>query len=132
MVVIGVMDGDAPEIGWLTFMHASTQVFVSWYGLVLFGLVTAYVFAREYGEGTAKEMLTLPIRRESFLAAKSIVLATWVLGLDVAVPGRAGGVRRAPRAGRCLLGERRGRASRRPSRPRRSSSRRCRWSCCSR
>jgi ABC-2 type transport system permease protein len=52
----------------------------SW-GVLTFGLVTAYVFGREFKEGTAKTMLTLPLRREYVALAKMVVIAVWVLGL---------------------------------------------------
>jgi len=62
-------------------MRGGPQLMASWYGILLFGMAAAYLFGREYGEGTAKEMLTLPLRREYFFVAKMIVLAAWVLGL---------------------------------------------------
>jgi ABC-2 type transport system permease protein len=39
------------------------------------------VFGREFKEGTAKTMLTLPLRREYVVLAKMVVVAVWVLGL---------------------------------------------------
>jgi ABC-2 type transport system permease protein len=77
------MSADGIRIGWATFMRSGVALLASWYGLVLFGLVAAYLFGREYGEGTAKEMLTLPLRREYIVAAKLVVLAGWVLELTL-------------------------------------------------
>jgi hypothetical protein len=74
---------DVSAVGWATFMSSSPKFMASWYGTLLFGLVAAFLFGREYVEGTAKEMLTLPVRREYFFAAKMVVLALWVIGLVV-------------------------------------------------
>jgi len=68
---------------WADFMLAGPQLAASWYGAVLFGLVASYLFGRDYNEGTESQMLTLPVRREYFLAAKLLVLTAWVLGLTV-------------------------------------------------
>lgn len=46
-------------------------------GMVLVSIITAYVFGREYAEGTAKNMLALPVSRYWFTAAKLIVVWVW-------------------------------------------------------
>jgi ABC-2 type transport system permease protein len=46
-------------------------------GLIMCSIITAYIFGREYIEGTAKNMLALPIARSSFVFAKIIVSAAW-------------------------------------------------------
>lgn len=46
-------------------------------GMVLLSIITAYVFGREYSDGTAKNMLTLPVGRPWFAAAKLIVAFAW-------------------------------------------------------
>jgi bacitracin transport system permease protein len=75
--------GGAALLGWTAFMRSGAQLIAGVYGIMLFGLVAAYLFGREYVEGTANEMLTLPLRRESFIVAKMVVLAVWVLALTV-------------------------------------------------
>jgi ABC-2 type transport system permease protein len=45
--------------------------------VVLFSVVTAWVFGREYSDGTAKNMLALPIRRAWFPVAKMVVVLIW-------------------------------------------------------
>jgi ABC-2 type transport system permease protein len=72
---------DLGRTTWESFMDFAPQMMASWWGVLLFGLAASYLFGREYADGTAKTMLTLPIRRESFVAAKMIVLAAWVFGL---------------------------------------------------
>jgi ABC-2 type transport system permease protein len=52
-------------------------------GLIMCSIIAAYVFGREYTEGTAKNMLVLPTARSSFVFAKIIVSAAWFGGLTV-------------------------------------------------
>ncbi|HUI69731.1 MAG TPA: ABC transporter permease [Spirochaetia bacterium] len=46
-------------------------------GLVFCSVIVAYVFGREYVEGTAKNMLALPVPRSLFVAVKLLVSAAW-------------------------------------------------------
>ena len=78
---LSLTNAGSARTDWGAFMRGGPQLMASWYGILLFGMAAAYLFGREYGEGTAKEMLTLPLRREYFFVAKMIVLAAWVLGL---------------------------------------------------
>jgi hypothetical protein len=54
-------------------------------GLLLLAFIVAYVFGREYTEGTAKNLLALPVGREWFVLAKLVVAAVWWLVLVFAV-----------------------------------------------
>jgi ABC-2 type transport system permease protein len=61
-------------------------------GVVLFSVVTAWVFGREYSDGTAKNMLALPVRRAWFAVAKMVIVLVWcvlltalLIGLGLAV-----------------------------------------------
>jgi len=47
-------------------------------GLIMSAAIAAYVFGREYAEGTAKNLLALPIRRSRFVLAKTVVAAAWL------------------------------------------------------
>lgn len=53
-------------------------------GLLLLAFIVAYLFAREYMEGTAKNMLALPVGRHWFALAKLIVAAAWWAVLSAA------------------------------------------------
>jgi len=44
-------------------------------------IIVAYVFGREYAEGTAKNMLALGLPRRRFVAAKLVVAAAWSYAL---------------------------------------------------
>jgi len=46
-------------------------------GLIMCSIIVTYVFGREYAEGTAKNLLALPIPRRVFVFAKIIVSALW-------------------------------------------------------
>ena len=54
-------------------------------GMLLLSFIVAYVFGREYTEGTAKNLLALPAGRHWFVVAKLIVAAVWWALLAVAV-----------------------------------------------
>ena len=54
-------------------------------GAILFALITAWVFGREYSDHTAKEILALPTPRWVIVAAKFVLTAIWILGLVVLV-----------------------------------------------
>jgi ABC-type transport system involved in multi-copper enzyme maturation permease subunit len=73
----------AYEPSWANYLRIGVQGMSGSWGILTFGLVTAYLFGREFKEGAAKNMLTLPIRREYVVAAKLIVLAVWVFTLGL-------------------------------------------------
>ena len=74
-LVAGVAD-------WPTFFGILAQG-VAVGGAILFAIVTAWVFGREFTDRTAKELLALPTSRESIVAAKFVVVAAWTLILTV-------------------------------------------------
>src|SRR3972149_5562899 len=60
---------------WPTYLYFVTVMFSA--GTLVLGVIEAFVFGREYAQGTAKNMLTLPIGRSVFVAAKLTVDAVW-------------------------------------------------------
>jgi ABC-type transport system involved in multi-copper enzyme maturation permease subunit len=54
-------------------------------GMLLLAFIVAYVFGREYAEGTAKNLLALPVGRQTFAVAKFVVTAVWWVALVAAV-----------------------------------------------
>ena len=54
-------------------------------GMLLLSIITAYVFGREYSDGTAKNMLTLPVARHWFVVAKLWVTLVWFGVLNVSL-----------------------------------------------
>jgi len=58
-------------------------------GMLLLSFIVAYIFGREYAEGTAKNLLALPVGRHWFVLAKLVVAAVWWAVLVVAVLAEA-------------------------------------------
>ncbi|MHB1417139.1 MAG: ABC transporter permease [Chloroflexota bacterium] len=58
-------------------------------GLVLFGLIAIWTFGREYSDRTAKDLLALPVSRETVVIAKFILDACWSLAAIVLIFGLA-------------------------------------------
>jgi hypothetical protein len=54
-------------------------------GTLLFALVTAWVFGREFADGTVKELLALPTPRAAIIGAKFAVVTLWVACLTAVV-----------------------------------------------
>lgn len=69
------------EMSWPAFFKLGAMTMGTWWGILLFGLITAFLFGREFTEGVAPNMLTVPTRREYFVLAKFIVLTVWVFVL---------------------------------------------------
>lgn len=63
-------------IDWTTFLGFIVQM-GGIGGLIMSSVIVTYVFGREYAEGTAKNLLALPVARRSFVFAKIIVSAAW-------------------------------------------------------
>ena len=54
-------------------------------GAILFAIITAWVFGREFSDHTAKELLSLPTSREMIVTAKFVVITVWTVGLSLFV-----------------------------------------------
>src|SRR5674476_51818 len=54
-------------------------------GMLMLPFIIAYVFGREYADGTAKNLLALPVGRQWFVFAKLVVAAVWWFALVVVV-----------------------------------------------
>jgi ABC-2 type transport system permease protein len=50
-------------------------------GLLLFGLITSWVFGREHADRTAKDLLALPTPRSAVVGAKFIIVTIWSAAL---------------------------------------------------
>ncbi len=87
------------EATWPSFFSMLTLV-IGFMGMLLLAFIVAYIFGREYAEGTAKYILALPVGRHWFVLAKFIVAAVWwavlvaavlvealVVGAALALPG---------------------------------------------
>lgn len=72
------------EATWPAYSSMLTLV-VGMGGMLLLSFIVAYVFGREYAEGTAKNLLALPVGRHWFALAKFVVAAVWWVVLVAAV-----------------------------------------------
>ena len=61
---------------WATFFGVLTQA-VAIGGVIVFSIVTAWVFGREFSDHTAKDLMALPISREKIVTAKLIIISAW-------------------------------------------------------
>lgn len=50
-------------------------------GVPLYGVVSAYLFNREYVEDTLKNLLTIPVSRTSLIISKLMILFIWIMFL---------------------------------------------------
>lgn len=54
-------------------------------GAILFSVLTAWIFGREFSDHTVKELLALPTSREAIVTAKFIIIAAWTLILTLVI-----------------------------------------------
>src|SRR5699024_3580181 len=52
-------------------------------GARLYGVVTTYLFNREYVENTIKNILTIPVSRVSCIVSKTLMLIMWIMMLTM-------------------------------------------------
>lgn len=72
---------DAATATWEAVLNGSPMYMAAWWGTLIFSMAAANLFGAEFSEGTAASMLTTPIRRDTIVTAKMIVLAAWVAAL---------------------------------------------------
>lgn len=69
---------------WPSYLSMLTLV-VGMGGLLVLAFVVAFIFGREYVDGTAKNLLALPVGRHWFVFAKLVVAAAWWAGIVLCV-----------------------------------------------
>lgn len=72
------------EATWPSYLSLLTLL-VGVGGMLLLSFIVAHVFGSEYAEGTAKNMLALPVGRHWFVVAKLTVAAVWWIVLTLVV-----------------------------------------------
>ena len=63
---------------WGTFFGVLSQA-VAIGGTIVFSIVTAWIFGREFSDHTAKDLMALPTSRGNIVAAKLVVISVWAL-----------------------------------------------------
>ena len=61
---------------WSSLFNLLTQA-IAVGGIILFAILTAWVFGREFSDHTVKELLALPTSRDTIVAAKFVVIVVW-------------------------------------------------------
>lgn len=51
-------------------MEQTNLYMLLFFGIIVYGVIAAYLFSREYSENTLKSILTVPVSKEAFLIAK--------------------------------------------------------------
>lgn len=52
-------------------------------GVPIYGVITTYLFNREYAERTLKNLLTIPVSKVSLVFSKLLLLLLWILTLTL-------------------------------------------------
>jgi len=52
-------------------------------GPIVYAVVVAYLFSREYTENTLKTILTVPVKKQTFIISKFVMLFVWILFLSL-------------------------------------------------
>lgn len=84
---LGVISPKAQIVGkadWPSYFSLLSQA-ISIGGLFAFGLISSWIFGREYSDRTIKDLLALPISRNTIILAKYIVIVLWSLFLTTFV-----------------------------------------------
>ncbi|KZE80789.1 bacitracin ABC transporter permease [Paenibacillus elgii] len=68
----------------VAFMNTNMYVILL-VGTLLYGVITAYLFHREYAEDTLKNLLTIPVSRVSLIVSKLILLFLWIMVLTLTI-----------------------------------------------
>jgi len=70
------------ENDWAGYFGLLSQVIAA-FGLIGFGFVTSWVFAREHIDRTMKDILALPVTRTVIVVAKFIIISLWCILLSL-------------------------------------------------
>ncbi len=68
------------EANWDSYLGLLSQA-VGVGGVLIFGFVASWLFGREYSDGTAKDLLSLPVSRTKLINAKFIYYIIWCFAL---------------------------------------------------
>ena len=66
-----------------TIFNNSTIYIMLLTNMMIYVVITAYLFSREYSEGTLKTILPIPIKRRRLITSKFLMLLLWILALTI-------------------------------------------------
>ncbi len=86
---LGVISAKADLIGlaateWPGFLVLVAQLMAT-AGFFMFIVILSWMFGREFADGTAKDLLAVPVPRTTILMGKFIVYAGWALAMSVLI-----------------------------------------------
>ena len=67
---------------WSSYLMTVSQV-ISVGGLLIFGFTASWIFGREYSDKTMIDLLALPMKRDTIVLSKFIVIALWSYILSI-------------------------------------------------
>lgn len=84
---LGLISAQAQLVGvatadWSSYFHLLAMA-ISIGGLMIFGFVFSWVFGREYSDRTIKDLLALPVARDTIVVAKLSVASLWCLVISM-------------------------------------------------
>ncbi len=77
--------GPAASLDWKGLLSGATQV-ASVATILGAGVVLAWMFGREFADGTISSLFGLPVSRSRIALAKLVVYAVWVVLIGIAIP----------------------------------------------
>lgn len=78
--------GPGATLDWTGLLSSATQITAAG-GLLGFGVLLAWLFAREFTDGTITGLFALPVGRGRIAIAKLIVYAIWVITVSITLTG---------------------------------------------
>ncbi|MDQ2850416.1 MAG: ABC transporter permease [Actinomycetota bacterium] len=78
--------GPGAALDWTGLLSSATQITAAG-GLLGFGVVLAWLFAREFTDGTIAGLFALPVGRGRIAIAKLIVYSIWVITVSITLTG---------------------------------------------
>jgi ABC-2 type transport system permease protein len=70
------------EANWKNYFTLLNQG-IAGIGLVGYGFITSWVFGREYSDHTVKDLLALPVSRDSIVNSKLIIITVWSIVVSI-------------------------------------------------
>lgn len=87
MVLVGVIkekiNNPNTIITYADMFEKSSLYILMLFGLVVYTVIAAYLFSREYTENTLKTILIVPVSKISFILGKFLMLLLWILVLTL-------------------------------------------------
>jgi ABC-2 type transport system permease protein len=86
---LGVVSAKANLVGfaatqWSTYMGLVAEILAT-AGFFMFIVIVSWIFGREFADGTAKDLLAVPVPRETIILGKLAVFAIWSAAMSLLI-----------------------------------------------